>query len=97
MDYKTFIERVSAISDMERDEVEACIGALKTVFEEALVGGDSISIPSFGSFEPRKRNERIMSSPSDSSKRLLVPPKVVVNFKPSVIMKGKLNETSNNE
>ncbi|MDE5673785.1 MAG: HU family DNA-binding protein, partial [Muribaculaceae bacterium] len=49
---------------------------------------DSISVPSFGTFEPRKRLERVALHPA-SGKRLLVPPKIVLTFKPSVLLKQK--------
>lgn len=97
MDYKTLIGRVGDASGLEREEAEFALASLIKIIEGALCEGDSISIPSFGSFESRKRNERIMSHPSEPGKRLLVPPKLVVNFKPSAILKSKLNDTSADE
>lgn len=97
MDHKTFMNRVSRASGMEKEEAEFALANMIKVMETLFDEGDSVSIPSFGVFETKKRNERIMSHPSDSSKRLLVPPKIVVNFKPSAILKGKINETDTNE
>lgn len=50
---------------------------------------DSISIPSFGTFEAKKKNERVVVNPGNG-KRMLVPPKVVLSFKISNVLKGKL-------
>jgi nucleoid DNA-binding protein len=50
---------------------------------------DSVFVPSFGTFEPKKRNERVMIHPS-SGRRMLVPPKVALSFKVSKVLKSKL-------
>lgn len=97
MDHKTLMARVSEAAGLEREEAEFALASLIKIVETSLSEGDSVSIPSFGSFEPRKRNERIMSHPSEPGKRLLVPPKVVVSFKPSAILKAKLNDSDNDE
>ena len=46
-------------------------------------------LPNFGSFEVKKRLERIMVNPS-TGQRMLVPPKLVLNFKPVASIKEKL-------
>lgn len=97
MDHKTFIDKLSKATQMEKKEVAEYLDAFITTVENVLGEGDIVSIPSFGNFETRKRNERIMTHPSEPGKRLLVPPKIVVNFKPSAVLKNKLNEDSANE
>lgn len=97
MDNKTFITKLSEETGFNKKELSHCLNSFFELFEDTLTSGDTIAIPAFGSFETKKRNERIMSHPSDSSKRILIPPKVVVNFKPSVIMKGKLNGEEDGE
>lgn len=97
MDYKTFIAKVSASSGIDPEDCQSLQDTLKELMETSLASGDVLSIPSFGNFEPKKRNERIMSHPSVKGKRLLVPPKLVVSFKPSSILKGKVNEDKENE
>lgn len=51
--------------------------------------GNSVSLNNFGTFEVKKRMERIMVSPT-TKKKMLVPPKLVLGFKPSVAMKERL-------
>lgn len=91
MDQKAFLNRVSKLAGLDREDCAAFQESLSKVVEDSLANGDTVSIPSFGNFEPRKRNERVISHPSSKGKRLLVPPKVVVNFKPSQILKNKIN------
>ncbi|MDE6057969.1 MAG: HU family DNA-binding protein, partial [Muribaculaceae bacterium] len=50
---------------------------------------DSVTFPGFGSFEPRKRIERIAFHPS-SGKRMLIPPKITMTFRPSSLLKQKV-------
>ena len=50
---------------------------------------DTIAIPGFGNFEPRKRNERIQYNPA-IGKRTLMPPRVTKTFKLSNVLKNKL-------
>ncbi|EXY65380.1 HU family DNA-binding protein, partial [Bacteroides fragilis] len=46
----------------------------------------------FGTFEVKKKAERIVINPV-TKLRLLVPPKLVLAFKPSPILKDKFKET----
>lgn len=91
MDYKTFLEKVSQSAEIDKQTCASLLESFTEIIESSVASGEIVSIPSFGNFEPRKRNERIMSHPSTPGKRLLVPPKLVVNFKPSTILKNKIN------
>lgn len=52
---------------------------------------DAVAIPGFGTFEPRMRRERINVQPV-SGRRMLLPPKVVLGFKPSALLRQKLKD-----
>ena len=51
--------------------------------------GNELFFHGFGTFEVKKRNERVMVQPN-TGKRMLVPPKVVLGFKVSNVLKSKL-------
>ena len=53
--------------------------------------GDNVSVPDFGTFELKNRMERIVVNPA-SGQRMMVPPKLVLNFKPDVSMKEMLKK-----
>ena len=53
-----------------------------------LAENATITIPNFGSFQTRKRAERISVNPQ-TQQRFLVPPKISVNFKPATVLKEK--------
>lgn len=53
-----------------------------------LADNSTISIQNFGSFQTRKKAERISVNPQ-TQQRFLVPPKISVHFKPSSTLKDK--------
>lgn len=53
--------------------------------------GYVVSIAEFGIFERIKRTERLVLNPK-TQERILLPPKLVVNYKPINILKDKLKE-----
>ena len=97
MDHKTFIDKLAEESGIDKALCSSLTNELIDIIATNLVEDEMISIPSFGSFELRKRKERIMSHPSSPKQRLLVPPKLVVNFKPSLILKNKINNIESDE
>lgn len=89
MDNKTFIEELSNRSGIDKETAQALTAALCTAISECVVDEDSVAIPGFGSFEPKKKLERVVVHPS-SGKKLLVPPKLTILFKPSALLKQKI-------
>ena len=64
------------------------IDSLSTVIKNRCVDMDIVAIPGFGSFEAKKR----ITVHPQSGKRLLVPPKITMTFKPSALLKQKLKD-----
>ncbi len=63
--------------------------ALVDSMNEAFQEGNVVVINNFGTFEVKKRMERVMVSPT-TKKKMLVPPKLVLGFKPSAAVKEKI-------
>lgn len=55
---------------------------------QELQDGNTIAIQGFGSFEVKKKLERISVNPV-TQQRLLIPPKLVLTYKPSISLKEK--------
>lgn len=91
MDNKTLIDILSNKLDIPKETVGALIEGLTGVLGECGSHLDTVAIQGFGSFESKKRLERIALHPA-SGKRLLIPPKIVINFKPSVSLKQKIRK-----
>ena len=64
------------------------MSSLLSVMTQQLEDGNVIAIQGFGTFEVKKKLERISVSPT-SKQRMLVPPKLVLTYKPSVALKEK--------
>jgi len=53
--------------------------------------GDSVQMANFGNFEVKKKLERVMVNPT-TGQRMLVPPKLVLAFKPNPTWKDKIKK-----
>lgn len=91
MDNRTFIELLSQRVNAGKEETSDMVASLCQVLADATLAGDSVTFPGFGSFEPRKRIERIALHPS-SGKRMLIPPKITLTFRPSTLLKQKVRD-----
>ncbi len=58
---------------------------------KSFEAGDPVPVVGFGTFEVKKRMERVMVNPS-TGLRMLVPPKLVLNFKPAATIKGHVRK-----
>lgn len=56
---------------------------------DAFQQDNAILVANFGVFETKKKMERIMVNPA-TGQRMLVPPKLVLGFKPNQMWKDKL-------
>lgn len=91
MNNKEFISALSTRCDLAAKETRSLVDALVHVLADSLEDGDALSVPSFGTFEVKKKKERIIVNPS-TKQRQLVPPKLVLAFKPSATLKDKINQ-----
>jgi DNA-binding protein HU-beta/integration host factor subunit alpha len=53
--------------------------------------GDTVQMANFGTFEVKKKLERIMVSPT-TGQRMLVPPKLALTFKPNPTWKDMIKK-----
>lgn len=89
MDTKSLIERISERTGRAAADVESLLKSFGELITEEVGQGDIISLPGFGTFEPKMREERVAVHPS-SGKRILVPPKLSMIFKPSALLRQKV-------
>jgi DNA-binding protein HU-beta len=91
MNHKELIAKLAERNNISKPEAEKMLDATVNILKEQLLNGIIVGIQSFGSFEVRKKEERLSVHPATQI-RTLVPPKLVVNFKQSTILKEKLND-----
>lgn len=98
MNNKEYIAKLSSSTEYTQEDTQKLVrtvidGMIELIEEDPHA---SISIPGFGTFEVKKRMERIMVNPT-TKQRMLVPPKLVLNFRPVASIKEKLKNGGKNE
>lgn len=89
MDNKGLIEALATRLEVSKKDVTAMLTEFGAAMCDAAERGDIVAIPAFGSFEPKKRDERVMVMPG-TGRRMLIPPKISMTFRCSALLKQKL-------
>lgn len=89
MDAKTLTMELAARLGREPHEIGALCEELGMVLGEMVAEGNSVAVPQFGTFEPKKRDERVAMHPS-TGKKILIPPKLQMVFRPSAALKNRV-------
>ena len=89
MNNKEFIAELARRTKSNTKETQQRMNFLIKEITEHICNEDMISISNFGTFETKKRLERVLVSPT-TGQRMLVPPKMVVGFKQSNVLKSKI-------
>lgn len=89
MNNKEFIAELSRRLGYTVKDTSSLTVALVAEMTEELEDENVIAIQNIGSFEVRKKQERVVVNPA-TQQRMLVPPKLVINFKPSTSFKERM-------
>ncbi len=81
-------ERIGGIS---KKEAGVLVNLLLDTVRETLLRGENVKISGFGSFVVRAKNDRVGRNPH-SGEELLIPARKVLTFKPSQLLRDRLNE-----
>ena len=88
MNNKEFISQMAAKLDMSAKETQKLVDNFISELAERLDDDTTLAIQGFGNFEVKKKLERVVVNPT-TRQRMLVPPKLVLAFKPSPALKEK--------
>ncbi len=89
MNNKEFIAELAERMGYTAKDTQRLTTTLIDAMADAFQEDNAVLVPNFGLFETKKKLERIMVNPS-TGQRMLVPPKLVLNFKPNQTWKDKL-------
>ena len=89
MNNKDFIAELAERTGYSVEDAQQMVDIVIETMGDHFLEDDSVLIPNFGTFEVKKKMERIMVNPS-TGQRMLVPPKLVLNFKPNVGWKERV-------
>ncbi len=90
MNNKEFISELSKQTSLSASAVGKLTNDLVKILESHFEHNDAVNISGFGAFEVKKKMERISVNPT-TGKRYLIPPKLVLGFKQSNVLKDKFN------
>ncbi len=90
MNNKEFISELAKQTNQPASAATKLVNDTLRILEEHFQQDDSVSISSFGTFEVKKKMERVSVNPT-TGKRYLIPPKLVLAFKQSNVLKDKFN------
>ena len=88
MNNKEFISELSCRSVYTNKDTTQLVSSVISIMAQQLQDGNTVAIQGFGTFEVRKKLERISINPA-TQQRMLIPPKLVLTYKPSAILKEK--------
>ena len=86
MNNKDFIATLATRTGRSVEETQRLVDTIVETMGDHFQEDDIVLVPNFGTFEVKKKMERIMVNPS-TGQRMLVPPKLVLNFKPNASWK----------
>ncbi len=89
MNNKDFINALAEASELPPKTVQKLATQLTAGMADILDADTSLAVQGFGVFEVKKKLERIVVNPN-TRQRKLIPPKLVLSFKPSNVLKDKL-------
>ena len=88
MNNKEFTSELAERLGYTIKDTSELMNSLWSSMTQELEEGNVIAIQGFGSFEVKKKAERISINPA-SKQRMLVPPKLVLSYRPSNTLKDK--------
>lgn len=77
---KVFIAELAQRLGYNAKDTQKMVYQVIDAMADTFLEGNAVTVQNFGSFEVKKKMERIMVSPS-TGQRMLVPPKLVLGFK----------------
>lgn len=91
MNNKEYIAELSRRTEYSQDDTQRMVRLMIETIAQQFDEGENVVISNFGTFELKNRMERIIISPS-TGQRMMVPPKIVLSFKPSTAMKMQMKK-----
>lgn len=93
MNKNGLIAEVSARTGASKAETGRVIDGLMEVIRESVARGERVSLVGFGTFERRRRNERIARNPREPETPIVVPARDLPWFSPGKEFKDTVGES----
>ncbi len=91
MEHKELVSELQQRLHCNQEAVEGMLESFGRIVTERCSQMDVVVMQGLGTFEARKKMERISVHPT-TGKRMLIPPKIVMVFKPNNAIKSRLKD-----
>lgn len=91
MTHKELVAELAKRLELTQTRTSELLEAFTEIMNTSLENGDLVNFQGFGSFETKKKMERISVNPV-SKQRFLIPPKITAVYRPSQSLKDLINE-----
>ena len=91
MTNKDFILELAEQTGYSPEDTQKMVNVIVETMGDNFQEDNMVLVPTFGTFEVKKKLERVMVNPS-TGQRMLVPPKLVLNFKPNANWKVQIKK-----
>ena len=91
MTNKDFISELAQQTGYSPEDTQKMVNVIVETMGDNFQEDNVVLVPTFGTFEVKKKMERVMVNPS-TGQRMLVPPKLVLNFKPNANWKVQIKK-----
>lgn len=95
MNTKDILSELKKRLELDEEKTNRLFDSTIQVIEKEILSNNIIALQGFGTFEVRKKEERISVNPT-TKQRMLIPPKLTLAFKPSTVLKEKMKQTEEN-
>lgn len=85
------VDKIAKELSISKQEAELGVNVFFETIKEAILKGEEIEVRGFGSFRFRRRTSRTGRNPR-TGEPVKVPPKKIVYFKPSKLLKELINK-----
>ena len=89
MNNKEFIAELAKRMGYTAQDTQKMMYQVIDAMADSFLEGNTVAVLNFGSFEVKKKMERVIVNPT-TGQRMLVPPKLTLGFKISPVWKDKL-------
>ena len=89
MTNKDFILELAEQTGYSPEDTKKMVNVIVETMGDNFQEDNMVLVPTLGNFEFKKKMERLMVNPS-TGQRMLVPPKLVLNFKPNANWKEQI-------
>ncbi|MCR5818024.1 MAG: HU family DNA-binding protein [Prevotella sp.] len=91
MNNKMFVAELAKRMGYKNNNTQRLINIMLGEAGDRFIDGDSLQISNFGTFEVRKKLERVIVNPT-TGQQMLVPPKMALTFRPNTTWKDKVKK-----